>query len=351
MKRNSKCQWSWLAAATLAILAIAGLNAASAQNPYRVTAQWKIGGDTKWDYLAQDPKSKLLYVTHGDRVVVVDTSVGKVNAEITGLKGVHGVAFDTSGRFGYITDGAANEVVVFDRRTNGVVAHVPAGANPDGIVFEPVTQTVWAFNGHSNSATVISDATHQVVATIPLPGKPEFPVADGKGAIYDNIENLSEIVHIDAKTDKVLAAWPTAPCEGPSGLAIDREHERLFAVCDGKMAVVDARTGKVVATPAIGEEPDAARFDARHQLAFSSNRDGTLTVIHEDSPDSYSVLQTLATKSGARTMELDEASDRIYLVTADFEPRPAATASHPDVHPKIVPGSFVVLVIGRDPEK
>ena len=349
--RKNKFQWSWLAVATLAILAITGLNAAGAQSPYRVTAQWKIGGDTKWDYLAQDPMSKLLYVTHGDRVVVVDTSVGKVNAEITGLKGVHGVAFDTSGRFGYISDGAANEVVVFDRRTNGVVAHVPAGVNPDGIVFEPVTQTVWAFNGRSNSATVIADANHQVVATVPLPGKPEFPVADGKGAIYDNIENLSEIVHIDAKTHKVLAAWPTAPCEGPSGLAIDRQHDRLFAVCDGKMAVVDARTGKLVATPAVGEGPDAARFDARRQLVFSSNRDGTLTVIHEDSPNSFSVLQTLATKSGARTMELDEASGKIYVVTADFESASAAAPGPPASHSRIVPGSFEVLVISHDAAK
>jgi YVTN family beta-propeller protein len=270
-----------------------------------------------------------------------------MKTNITGLKRIHGIAFDTSGRFGYISDGGADEVVVFNRKTDAVIAHVPAGNNPDGITFEPVTQTVWAFNGHSNSATVISDATHKVVATVPLPGKPEFPVADGKGSVYDNIESLSKIVRIDARTHTVLAAWPIAPCEEPSGLAIDKKHNRLFAVCDGVMAVVDTGTGKVVATPKIGDGPDAARFDARHQLAFSSNGEGTLTVVHEDSPNSYVVLQTLPTKRGARTMALDESTGTIYTVTGDFGPRPSATAEHPHPRPNLVPGSFVVLVIKR----
>lgn len=348
MKTNLKRELMLLATAGLVMFVPAGSGAAWAQGPYRVTAQWKIGGDTWWDYLAIDPVSKLLYVTHGDHVVVIDTKNGKVKADITGLKGTHGVAFDTSGKFGYISDGAANEVVVFDRKTNSIVGHVPAGTNPDGIVFEPVTQTVWAFNGRSKNATVIDDATHQVVATVPLPGRPEFPVADGKGSIYDNLEDVSEIAHIDAKTHTVIAAWPLAPCEGPSGLAIDREHSRLFSVCDGgKMAVVDADTGKVVATPAIGDGPDAARFDAKHQLAFSSNGDGTLTVVREDSPNSYTVVQNLSTKKGARTMALDESTGKIYLVTADFGPRPAATPEHPHPRPSLVPGSFVVLVVSR----
>lgn len=330
-----------------AALVSASGGAAFGQGPYHVAAQWKIGGDTGWDYLAIDPASKLLYVTHGDHVVVIDTSSGKVKADITGLKGTHGVAFDTSGKFGYISDGRANQVVVFDRKTDAILDRVPAGTNPDGILFEPATQTVWAFNGRSNSATVIDDKTHKVVATVALPGKPEFPVADGKGSVYDNIESLSEIVHIDAKSHKVLAAWPIAPCEGPSGLAIDRRHDRLFAVCDGTMAVVDAKTGKVVATPSIGQGPDAARFDPKHQLAFSSNGEGTLTVVRENSPNSYTVIQTLKTKRGARTMELDESTGRIYLSTADSGPRPAATAAHPHPRPSMVPGSFEVLVIGR----
>lgn len=347
MKSNFKLQLFWLAAAGLAMFMIACAGTAVAEGPYHVTAQWKIGGDTGWDYLAMDPVSKLLYVTRGDHVVAIDTSSGTVKADITGLTRTHGVVFDTSGKFGYISDGGANQVVVFDRKTNTIVTRVPAGENPDGMVFEPVTQTAWAFNGRSKTATVIDDTTHQVAATVTLPGRPEFPVADGKGSIYDNLEDVSEIAHIDAKTHTVLAAWPIAPCEGPSGLAIDKKHDRLFSVCDGKMAVVDATTGKVVATPAIGDGPDAARFDAKHQLAFSSNGEGTLTVVHEDSPDQYSVVQTLTTKKGARTMDLDEATGKIYVVTADFGPRPPATADQPHPRPSLVPGSFVVLVISR----
>jgi DNA-binding beta-propeller fold protein YncE len=347
VKSNFKLQLFWLAAAGLAIFMIACSGTAVAEGPYHVTAQWKIGGDTGWDYLAMDPVSKLLYVTRGDNVVVIDTSSGTVKADITGLTRTHGVVFDRSGKFGYISDGGANQVVVFDRKTNAIVTRVPAGGNPDGMVFEPVTQTAWAFNGRSKTATVIDDTTHQVVATVSLPGRPEFPVADGKGSIYDNIEDLSEIAHIDAKTHTVVAAWPIAPCEGPSGLAIDKKHDRLFSVCDGKMAVVDAQTGKVVATPTIGDGPDAARFDAKHQLAFSSNGEGTLTVVHEDSPDQYSVVQILTTKKGARTMDLDEATGKIYVVTADFGPRPPATADQPHPRPSLVPGSLVVLVISR----
>lgn len=330
-----------------AALAASGSGVAFAQGPYHVATQWKIGGDTGWDYMAIDPVSRLLYVTHGDHVLVIDTSSGKVKTDITGLKGTHGVAFDTSGKFGYISDGRADQVVVFDRKTDAILDRVPAGTNPDGITFEPVTQTVWAFNGRSNSATVISDKTHKVVATVELPGRPEFPVADGKGSVYDNIESLSEIVHIDAKTHKILAAWPIAPCEGPSGLAIDRRHERLFAVCDGTMAVVDAKTGKVVATPSIGQGPDAARFDSRRHLAFSSNGEGTLTVVRENSPDSYSVIQTLKTKRGARTMALDQSTGRIYLATAEFGPPPPATEGQSRRRRSIVPGSFEILVVSR----
>jgi DNA-binding beta-propeller fold protein YncE len=294
-----------------------------------------------------DPVSKFLYLTRSSHVLVLDTASGKVKADITGLKGTHGVAFDTSGKFGYISDGGANEVAVFDRKTNAIVERVPAGANPDGIVFEPVTQMVWAFNGRSKNATVIDDSTHRVVATVALPGKPEFLVADGKGSIYDNIEDVSQIVHIDARTHQVLAAWPIAPCEGPSGLAIDRKQARLFAVCDGTMAVVDANTVKVIASLAIGDGPDAARFDAKNKLAFGSKGEGTLTVVHEDSPNSYSVLQALPTKRRACTMTLDEATGTIYTVTADFGPAPAPTADHPHPRPSILPDSFVVLVMDR----
>ncbi|HTV09031.1 MAG TPA: YncE family protein [Candidatus Aquilonibacter sp.] len=328
--------------------AVSSWSAAWAQGPYHVTDTWKIGGDGGWDYLAVDPQTKLLYVTRGNHVMAIDTSAGKVVADITGLKGTHGVVFDTAGKLGYITDGGANEVAVFDRTTHTIVKRVAAGTNPDGAVFEPVTQTVWAFNGRSKNATVIDASTQQVVATVPLPGKPEFPVADGKGSVFVNIEDTSQIAHIDAKTHSVQAVWPLAPCEGPSGQAIDKQHGRLFSVCDGKvMAVVDAQSGKVVATPAIGDGPDAAAFDEKDALAFSSNGEGTLTVIHQDSPDSYSVVQNVTTKRGARTMALDPDTGKVYVVTADFGPRPAPTPDNPRPRPSIVPGSFVVMVVSK----
>lgn len=322
--------------------------AADQSGPYKVEARWKIGGDGGWDYLTADPQAHLLYLTHGPRVEIVDTRSGKAAGSITGLQGIHGVALDDQDKYGYISDGRANAVAVFDRHSFKIVASIPAGTNPDGIAFEPVTKTVWAFNGRSNNATVIDTKTQKVVSTIALPGKPEFPQADGKGTVFVNIESKNAIVRLDAKTLKVTATWPLTGCESPSGLAIDPVHRRLFSVCDGKkMAVTDANTGKSLATPDIGDGPDAAGYDPTHQLAFSSNGDdGTLTVVNTAS-GKFDVIQNLATEKGARTMSLDTSTGRIYLVTAEFGPRPAATAQNPRPRPAIVPGSFTVLVVGR----
>jgi YVTN family beta-propeller protein len=318
-----------------------------AQKPYSIVTQWKIGGEGGWDYLTSDSKAHRLYVTHGPRVEVLDSDSGKVVGSITGLKGTHGVALDDAGKFGYISDGGANVVVVFDRTSLASVASIPAGTNPDGIVFEPVTKTVWAFNGRSNNATVIDTDQRKVVATIELSGKPEFPVADGRGTVFANIESKNEIVRFDAAAKTITATWPVANCDSPSGLAIDKKDRRLFAVCDGgKMAVVDANSGKTIANPAIGDGPDAARYDSARKLAFSSNGGGTLTII-DASKDSYPVLQNLATQRGARTMTLDEATGRIYLATAVFGERPAPTAANPRPRPAIVPGSFTILVVGQ----
>jgi DNA-binding beta-propeller fold protein YncE len=239
-------------------------------------------------------------------------------------------------------------VVVFDRATLATVASIPAGTNPDGIAFEPVTKTVWAFNGRSSNATVIDTGQQKVVATIPLDGKPEFPVADGKGTVFANIESKNEIVRFDAAARKITATWPLANCESPSGLAIDLAGRRLFAVCDGgKMAVVDANSGKTLANPSIGDGPDAARYDSARKLAFSSNGgSGTLTII-DAGKDGYPVLQNLATQRGARTLTLDSATGRIYLATAKFGDRPAPTAENPRPRPAIVPGSFTILVVGQ----
>jgi YVTN family beta-propeller protein len=339
---------NYLKTLTLSASLLLAPSAALAQKPYSVLTQWTVGGEGGWDYLTSDPKAHRLYVTHGPRVEVLDTDSGKVVGSITGLKGTHGVALDDSGKYGYVSDGGANVVVVFDRATLATVASIPAGTNPDGIAFEPVTKTVWAFNGRSSNATVIDTGQQKVVATIPLDGKPEFPVADGKGTVFANIESKNEIVRFDAAARKITATWPLANCESPSGLAIDLAGRRLFAVCDGgKMAVVDANSGKTLANPSIGDGPDAARYDSARKLAFSSNGgSGTLTII-DAGKDGYPVLQNLATQRGARTLTLDSATGRIYLATAKFGDRPAPTAENPRPRPAIVPGSFTILVVGQ----
>jgi YVTN family beta-propeller protein len=335
----------WLALLAAASFCIAVPSAALAQGPYHVITQWKIGGEGGWDYLAADAKAHRLYITHGTRVEVVDSNSGKTIGAVTGLQGTHGVALDAAGKYGYISDGRANAVVVFDRSTLKTIASIPAGTNPDGIAYEPVTKMVWAFNGRSSNVTVIDTKAQKVVATIPLPGKPEFPVADGKGNVYDNIEDKNEIVRLDAAAQKVTAEWPA--CDSPSGLAIDLASRHLFSVCDGKkMAVVDADSGKVLATPTIGDGPDAAGFDAKDKLAFSSNGEGTLTVVDASKPD-FPVVQNLTTQRGARTMTFDSANGRVYLTSAEFGPRPAATAQMPHPRPAILPDSFTVLVVGR----
>ena len=241
----------------------------------------------------------------------------------------------------------SNAVVVFDRATLATVATIPAGTGPDAIVFEPATQTVWAFNGRSHDATVISAATNKVVATIPLPGKPEFAAVDGKGTVFDSIEDKSEIVRLDAHTLKLIAEWPLTGCDGPSGLAIDVAGSRLFPVCGGKkMGVLDSNTGKVLATAEIGNGPDGAGWDAAHKLAFASCGEGVLSVIDASAPG-YPTLQSLPTQRGARTMTFDAASGRLYLPTAEFGPAPAPTPENPRARPPIVPGSFTILVVGR----
>jgi YVTN family beta-propeller protein len=270
-----------------------------AQRPYHIIDHWKLGGEGGWDYLLADSSAHRLYITHGPRVEVVDSQTGKPIGAITGLHGTHGVALDNAGKFGYISDGGGNAVVVFDRATLATVATIPVGTNPDGIAFEPATQTVWAFNGRSKDVTVIDAATRKsgapgdgssspgwkVVATIALPGKPEFPAVDGNGTVFDNIEDKNEIVRLDAHTKKLTAEWPTG-CESPSGLAFDVSGHRLFAVCDGKkMGVVDSNTGKILATPAIGDGPDAANYSPDHKLAFASSGDGILSVVDTASSD------------------------------------------------------------------
>ncbi len=334
------------AAFGLALVAIPA-STAFAQEPYHVLDHWKIGGTGGWDYLLADPDAHRLYVTHGATVEVLDTGTGKVVGSIAGLGGTHGIALDADGRFGYISDGRANAVVVFDRKTLAKVTSIPAGINPDGITYEPVTKTVWAFNGRSQNVTVIDTASRSVVATIALPGKPEFPQPDGKGHVFDNIEDKNVVVALDARSKTLTGTWPLTGCDSPSGMAIDPAHHRLFSVCDGKkMAVVDTDSGKQIGTASIGDGPDAAGYDAKAQLAFSSNgQSGTLSVV--DAAHGFRTIEDLPTQKGARTMTYDAATDKVYVVTADFGARPEPTTENPRPRPAVLPNSFQVIVIGR----
>jgi YVTN family beta-propeller protein len=318
--------------------------AAQAQGPYKVLNQWKLPDNGGWDYLLVDSSAHRVYITRGDHVDAVDTASGKLLGTISGLHGTHGVALDPDGKIGYISDGGGNAVVVFDRTNFSTVATIPTGTNPDAIIYEPATKSVWAFNGRSKNISVIDAASRKVIATIDVPGKPEFAVSDGKGNVYNNIEDKSEVLKIDANKHTITATWP-AGCESPSGLAIDIAGNRLFPVCDGnKMSVIDAATGKIMATPAIGDGPDAANYSAAKKLAFASSGDGVLSVVDATS---YKTIESLPTKRGARTMTYDSATDRAYLVTADFGPRPAATAENPRPRPPMIPGSFEIIVVGR----
>lgn len=312
---------------------------------YHIVNRWTIGGEGGWDYLHMDSQAHRLYIAHGPKVDVVDTETGKLVGSVTGLQGTHGIVLDPDGKTGYISDGRGNAIVVFDRASLAVLARIPAGTNPDGITYEPVTKTVWAFNGRSQSVTVADGAARKVVATIALPGKPEFPVADGRGNVFDNIESKNEIVRLSARKHSVTAVWPLTGCDSPSGLAIDREGHKLFSVCDnGKMVVMDSRNGKILGAAPIGDGPDADRYDARHKLAFSSNGgSGTLTIVNADKKG-YPVAQTVTTEKGARTMALDKATGNIYVVTAKFGP---SAPGAPHWRRPILPGSFTVIEVAR----
>jgi len=305
-----------------------------------------VPGDTGWDYLKFDSSTRRLYISRGTHAVVVDVDSGKVVGDITGMKGIHGIVFAPEFNRGFITDGQAAQVVIFDLKTLQTIGTAPADPDADGEVYDPASKRVFTMNGDSKTSTVIDAASGKVVGKIDLGGGPEFPVADGKGHVYANIESTSEIVEIDSNTMKITHRWPLAPAQSPSGLAIDAEHGILFSGCHNKMmAIVDVKTGKVIATPAIGQGVDATRFDPGTGYAFSSNGDGTLTVIHEDSPTQFSVVENVTTERGARTMALDPVTHQVFVVTAKFEDLPPN--SPPRTRRKMVPGSFHVLVFSR----
>jgi DNA-binding beta-propeller fold protein YncE len=316
---------------------------------YHFVRKVKLGGKGFYDYFGIDAPARHVFVTNNTRVIVIDADSGAIVGEITDPKidGVHGVAVVEDLGRGFTSNGITNTSTIFDLKTLKPIGTVPTGKHPDAIIYDPAARRVFVFDGESDDATAIAAATGTVAGTIPLGGKPEFAASDGLGGVFVNIEDKNEVVAIDSNTLKVASRWPTAPCQEPSGMAIDAKTSRLFVGCHNKMiAVMDTKTGKVVATPAIGSHVDANRFDAGTNLVFSSNGDGTLTVIHEDSPDKYTVLENLATEIGARTMEVDPHTHHVFLVTADLTPTPP-TPENPHPHPTVVPGTMRLLIYAQ----
>jgi YVTN family beta-propeller protein len=325
-------------------------SAAQAPGPsgYHLLKKIKLGGVGFWDYLAFDSPTRRLFISRGTKVVVLDVDSEKVVGEIPDTLGVHGTALAPDLGKGFTSNGGAGTVSIFDLKTLEVTGHAQAGKNPDSIVYDPATKRVFTMNGRSSDSTAIDAVTGDVLATIPLGGRPESAVADGAGHIYVDLEDKSQIQQIDSKSLAVTAKWPLAPCESPAGLAIDTAHRRLFAGCHNKvMAILDADSGKVVASPPIGAGVDANQFDPGTGFAFSSNGGGTLTVVHEDSPDQFTVVEEVPTQTGARTMALDPKTHQVFLVTADFSPAPSPTPENPRPRGGMVPDSVVVLVFAR----
>lgn len=323
--------------------------AAPQSGPYQVTRHVRLGGDGGWDYITVDTAGNRIFVTRSDRVMVLDENTGGLITEIPGLQRGHGVALAYPARHGFVTSGADSTVTMFDLRTLKVLGTTTAAVDADGILYDAASNRVFTFNGDANSASVIDPVSGQRIGNIPLGGKPEFGVSAGNGKVYVNIEDRSEIVEIDASAMKVTRRWSLAPCESPSGLAIDVAHQRLFSVCHSQlMAISDAGAGKVVATVPIGAGVDGARFDPATGYAFASNGDGTLTVVHEDSPDTYHVVQNVTTLAGARTLGLDPRTHTVYTVSARFGPAPQGNGNRRR-RPPVVPGSFELMVIQRNP--
>ena len=334
-----------LLAAALPVLA----QAPQGGGGYHVARKITVGGDGFWDYLTYDAVRHRLFLSHGTRVEVVDPGSGKVLGRIDDTPGVHGIALAQDLGRGFVSNGRDSSVTIFDLATLAPVGLVPVnGRNPDAILYDSVSHRVFTFTGGSAGATALDARTGRIVGSLPLGGKPEFAVADGRGGIFVNIEDRGEIVAFDARTLTIRARWPMAGCAEPSGLALDRTRGRLFSVCgNARMAVVDAATGRLIATLPIGQGVDGVAFDATTQLAFASNGEGTVTVVREETPDSFRVVATVPTQRGARTVTLDPETHRVFTPTAEYGPPPAPTPERPRPRPGIVPGSFMVLVLDR----
>src|SRR5258708_7239443 len=347
MSMKGSLMRGWLRA-SLTLLAAATALAAAGPG-YKVINTYKVGGDGGWDYLTADSSARRLYVSRATHVIVLDLDSGKTVGDIADTPGVHGIALAPELGRGFVSNGREGTVSIFDLKTLATSSKVKVGDNPDAILYDPATKRVFTFNGRSKDSTVIDAEKGAVLGTIKLDGKPEFAATDGKGGVWVNIEDKSELVAIDPNKLEVKAKWPLAPCTEPSGLSRDKKNRRLFVGCDNKMmAVVNADTGKVLATPAIGDGVDATAFDDETGLAFASCGGlGMLTVVKEESPDKFTVAETVPTQAGARTLALDSKTHNVFVVTAKFGPPPAATAHTPHPRRSIQPDTFVVLVLGK----
>jgi len=328
---------------TIVILAVAAASLQSA-TPYRIAQTFTLGGDGGWDYIVPDPPSHRIFIGRANRVMVVDEETGKLVGTVTGIDGAHGTAIAPLTGHGFATSGNDGSVVMFDLTSFKSLKKIPAAEDADAIIYDGSSKRVFTFNGDAHSSTVIDPAQGTLVTNIPLNGKPEYGASAGDGKVYANLTDTSEVVEIDAKAATVSRRWPTTPCKQPVSMAIDTVHHRLFSGCrSGVMAISDYQAGKMLTTVPIGTGVDGAGYDAATADAFASNADGTLTVIHQDSPDKYSVAQTLQTSPGSRNMGLDPTNHRIYMAAAKFGPAPTTGRGRPPV----LPDSFSLLVIER----
>ena len=343
---DSQMKHAFCTSTRLALIGLLLTSFATAAAPgYHVIKTFKLGGDGGWDYLTFDTTSRRLFISRATHVMVIDADSGKSLGDIPDTPGVHGIALAPDLKRGFISNGREGTVTIFNLKALG---KVKVGDNPDAILFDPATKRVFTFNGHSGDASAIDAAKGTIVGTIKLDGKPEFAVSDGKGEIFVNLEDKSQLLALDPNKLEVKSRWPLAPCQEPSGLAIDGKNRRLFSACDNKMmAIVDADSGKLITTVPIGEGVDAAAYDPETSLAFASCGEGVLTVVREESPNNFSVAENVPTQEGARTMALDPTTHQIFTVTAKFGAPPAPTPEQPHPRHTILPDSFVVLVLGK----
>lgn len=332
------------------VLVLAAMPSLLAQSSpsYRVTHTYTLGGEGRWDYIVPDPLHHRLFIARQNRTMVVDEDSGTLLGQVTGIQGAHGTALAEATGHGFATSGNDQSVVMFDLKTFQVLGRIPAAEDADAILYDSASNRVFTLNGDAHSSTVIDPRAGTLITNIPLGGKPEYGVSAGDGKVYANLTDTGEVVEIEAKTATVARRWSTAPCKQPVAMAIDTAHHRLFSGCrSGVMAISDYQAGKVVATVPIGAGVDGAGFDAASGNAFASNADGTLTVIHQDAPDQYRVAESVPTPQGARNMGLDPTNHRVFVVSAKFGPVPAGAPANS--RPSVLPGSFTLMVIERDP--